>query len=226
MSTVTSITAERAEAIHNASITGAFLSGNNLILRTRGGSEINVGAVKADVLDCWPVGSVFIGYTATSPATLLGGGVWARIAEGRTLVGQTGADVDFDTLGDTGGEKTHVLTPTEMPSHQHTGTTGGQSASHYHHGDTTANGVHNHQFYDGNDNATGASTTRVAPGTSGGSGTPDMHVENAGAHAHAFDTDVASADHTHGFTTNATGGGGAHNNMPPFVIVYIWRRVS
>lgn len=40
---------------------------------------------------------------------------------GRAPVGYASSDTDFDTVGKTGGEKTHKLTTTEMPSHGHSG---------------------------------------------------------------------------------------------------------
>lgn len=39
--------------------------------------------------------------------------------KGRTLVGKDSTDTDFNTLGKTGGEKTHTLTVSELPSHSH-----------------------------------------------------------------------------------------------------------
>lgn len=38
---------------------------------------------------------------------------------GKVPVGYNSSDTDFATIGKTGGEKTHKLTPTEMPSHRH-----------------------------------------------------------------------------------------------------------
>ena len=40
--------------------------------------------------------------------------------KGRVPVGYDSTDNDFDTLGETGGEKAHVLTTAEMPNHAHT----------------------------------------------------------------------------------------------------------
>ena len=39
---------------------------------------------------------------------------------GKIGVGYSNGDIDFGTLGKTGGEKTHTLTVDEMPSHSHT----------------------------------------------------------------------------------------------------------
>ena len=41
--------------------------------------------------------------------------------KGKVVVGQDSNDTDFDTLGETGGEKTHTLITEEIPSHSHDG---------------------------------------------------------------------------------------------------------
>ena len=65
------------------------------------------------------VGGVYINTTNVNPATELGYGVWTAIADGKVLVGYKSGDSDFGTMAATGGEKTHVLTTTEMPAHHH-----------------------------------------------------------------------------------------------------------
>lgn len=48
---------------------------------------------------------------------------------GKFIVGYDAADPDYDAPGDMGGEKTHVLSIAEMPSHNHGGVTGSASAA-------------------------------------------------------------------------------------------------
>lgn len=69
-------------------------------------------------LSIYPVGSVYISMDSTNPETLFGG-TWQQIGQGKTLVGIDTNDTDFDTVEETGGEKTHTLTIAEMPSHNH-----------------------------------------------------------------------------------------------------------
>ena len=67
----------------------------------------------------YPVGSIFISTSSTSPATSLGFGSWSRFGEGKMLVSQSSSDSDFDTAEETGGSKTHTLNTTQLPSHDH-----------------------------------------------------------------------------------------------------------
>ena len=67
----------------------------------------------------YPVGSIFISTSSTSPATSLGFGSWSRFGEGRILVSQSSSDSDFDTAEETGGAKTQTISESQLPSHQH-----------------------------------------------------------------------------------------------------------
>ena len=74
----------------------------------------------ADVL--YPVGSIYLSTSSTSPQTLFGG-TWQRIQDRFLLcAGSTYA------AGKTGGEAEHTLTVNEMPSHTHQALCGGGSA--------------------------------------------------------------------------------------------------
>lgn len=64
----------------------------------------------------YPVGNILTSIKATNPSTYLGG-TWERFAEGQTLMGVKESDPDFESVGKTGGEKTHKLTVEELPAH-------------------------------------------------------------------------------------------------------------
>lgn len=66
----------------------------------------------------YPVGSIYMSTASTNPS-LLFGGEWEAWGSGRVPVGVDTNDTDFATAEKTGGEKTHTLTTTEMPSHTH-----------------------------------------------------------------------------------------------------------
>lgn len=68
----------------------------------------------------FPIGSVIANAnSAFDPNVIYKHQTWVRWAKGRTLVGIDEDDTDFATVDKTGGEKTHTLTVSEMPSHTH-----------------------------------------------------------------------------------------------------------
>ena len=108
---------------------------------------------------------------------------------GRVAVGRNPSDTDFDNVGDTGGAKTVTLTSAEMPSHNHT-----QNA----HGHALGPGQSFGTFFGGNP---------------GGFATFALQVQaiNQATYQGAYDARDNTA------TNNPTGGGGAHNNVQPFI---------
>jgi len=66
----------------------------------------------------YPIGCIFESVVSTSPQTLFGG-TWVAFGTGRVLVGYDAGQTEFDTVEETGGEKTHVLTETELATHSH-----------------------------------------------------------------------------------------------------------
>lgn len=81
-------------------------------------STIDVSALLARI---YPVGSIYMSATISTAslvnATL--GGTWVSWGAGRVPVGVNSSDSDFNTVEKAGGEKTHILTTNEMPSHTH-----------------------------------------------------------------------------------------------------------
>ena len=66
----------------------------------------------------YPVGSIYTSINSTNPSTLFGG-TWTSWGTGRVAVGVDISDTSFNMVEKTGGAKTHTLTVTEMPSHDH-----------------------------------------------------------------------------------------------------------
>lgn len=66
----------------------------------------------------FPVGSTYITQSNTNPNTILKFGTWERL-KGKVCLGLDEDDTNMNSIGKTGGEKTHTLTVNEMPSHTH-----------------------------------------------------------------------------------------------------------
>ena len=143
---------------------------------------VTIGSDTATTLQAvYPVGSIYINAAvATNPGTLLGFGTWVAFGAGRVMVGIDSTDTDFDAAEETGGAKTHTLTTSELPSHNHAYT--GQ-----HTGDNS-NGLHHH-----------SSSTKIAVGDD-------------------------TSERTVSRTVDSTGSGSAHNNLQPYIVVYMWKR--
>jgi len=109
-------------------------------------------------------------------------------ARGKFILGVSASHI----LGSTGGVETVTLTTAQMPAHSHTGTSGVDSPDHAHQQYVTAN--------------------------SGGTGIrKDYSADIAGLQKYdqGIQTGGATARHQHSIPQE--GGGGSHENMPPFI---------
>lgn len=166
--------------------------------------KIAVENVKSDLAEVlaavYPVGSIYISAISTNPATLFGFGTWDAFGAGRMPVGFDASQTEFNTGLKTGGAKTHTLTSAEMPVHTH------------------IQNAHTHT-------QTGHTHTMNAQQL--------WHVETGNdAWAYASEGSLAVSGSTVAVNQNATptnqntGSGGAHNNLPPYITVYMWRRTA
>lgn len=62
----------------------------------------------------YPIGQTYVTQDNTNPNSILGFGTWERL-KGKVCLGLDEDDEDFKTIGNTGGEKTHILTSSELP---------------------------------------------------------------------------------------------------------------
>lgn len=161
-----------------------------------------------------PVGSIYTSFTDTDPSEIFEGTTWEKL-EGVFLL----AASDDYPAESTGGESEVKLAIGNMPKHNH------QVTKHSHtipslKGTTSESGEHKHSFAfanNVNDIATG-----VSLGTSTGY---TANVDEAGAHTHTVTTEESETGAINP-TTSYSGSGNAHNNMPPYIAVYMWKRIS
>lgn len=113
--------------------------------------------------------------------------------KGRVAVGQDTSDAYFNTIGEKAGESTHTLNINEIPAHAHSGTTNTSSEPYpWTHASVPS------AYYSG----VGYGLT-----TASAYATRVMIWNNSYIPGHA-----------HSFTTNNIGGGGAHNNLQPYIV--------
>ena len=158
----------------------------------------------------YPVGSIYMSVNSTSPADLFGG-TWDTMPAGRVLLAQGKSQWGTTyTAGSTGGEATHLLTPEEMPRHKHDAVANNENIS----------GTAYLQMGNGISIATG-STTGVFSAI--GSGT----VEGYGSGSKSGTNGLKfNSTHTPTISISYTGADTAHNNLQPFIAVFMWRRTA
>jgi len=209
MATVDGKTSIKIDDLINQTVVDGEIVGGHLILRTRGGSEIDSGLVASSPLDLMPIGYIYTSVVSTSPATLFGGGTWVRIGQGRVLVGQDSTQTEFDTVEETGGAKTHTLGTPEIPAHSHTNSHDHASFS------TTTDNNHTHTL---TRKAGVGTSTGVARGN--GTAEADGTTNSVAAHAHTVDVPAYTGN------TGAIGSNSPHNNLQPYLVVYMWKRTA
>jgi microcystin-dependent protein len=177
-------------------------SDGQILMTNEDGSTKWVSGASPEILKAiYPVGAIYISTNSANPETLFGFGTWERFGNGRVLVGVNESDSSFDSVQKTGGAKTHTLAATEMPSHNHSGT-------------ALSAGAHQHSFI-------GADwDTKL--GQSAVSGQLQWKAD-ASQKGYAWPV-TYEGEHAHTLSIGNTGGGGAHNNLQPYITVYIWRR--
>ena len=196
----------------------------------------------------FPVGAIYMSTTSANPSTFWTGTTWQAFATGKTIIGIDTSDTDFNSVNKVGGSKEVVLTIPNLPTHNHT--VGDNSHSH------TANevGDHSHTLNDhahylpphqhatswGEHNATGYwgnwpgtnfrglaakmdqdnNMFLTSPVDQWTNGAGAVGMSGSGAHSHTINAT------THSHTLSNTGSNTAHSNLQPYIVTYIWKRIS
>jgi len=145
----------------------------------------------------YPIDSIYISMSPDNPGARLGG-TWQRFGNGRCLVGVNESDSIFNMAGNTGGTQTHALTQAQMPRHTH------------------IQNAHNHQF--------SPEDMRIN-NVSGGSGA-NVFRRIGNEVWHIMDNTATNQFSGGSGTAQSASDGTAHNNLQPYITVFMWRRTS
>ena len=185
----------------------------------------------------YPIGSIYMSINNTNPGTLFGG-VWEQIKDTFLL-----ASGDSYASGTTGGSASVTLTIDNLPSHNHsfTGTSHAHNLNGHTHSipslsvsiDSSGEHTHTGRWRNGYSRNGNNYLVRRVSDEDGYDGT-DLITNPAGAHTHTGSTGTGTTGAnwgttewiTAGGTIGSTGSGMAHNNMPPYLAVCVWKRVS
>jgi hypothetical protein len=146
----------------------------------------------------YPIGCLYLSTNSTNPAASLGFGTWAAFGAGRVPVGFDASQAEFDTDEETGGTKAHTLTVGELPSHTHI------QDSHTHIQNSFAPRIIN----------------------SGTAGTVGVQGASAASNANASNSATTAVNQSATAVNQSTGGGAAHNNLQPYIVIRMWKRTA
>lgn len=191
--------------IDNVNISSLTSKNNKFNLDENGNLVVNsVTTVSGSLINfdsIYPIGSIYLTVSDVNPETLFGGS-WEQIKD-RFLLGA--GEKYFN--GSIGGEEKHTLTVEEIPSHSH----------NWNQTSCSSSGGHTHVV--GADKDGGAGSNRYT-----------VHITNNNtAYGQQYSPISGGAgEHTHSISGSNSNSGGnqSHNNMPPYFVVYIWKRVA
>lgn len=172
-----------------------------------------------DFDDIYPVGSIYLSLSSTFDPNVYFDGTWERISNAFLYASENGQGI-----GTTGGEETHTLTSDEMPSHTHT------QNSHNHTQNAHNHSASSNSFVQSNVDLAINGTARSLPSSGGNAHYVYVHHDKySSSETISVSSTTANRTATNQSTTATnqnTGGGQAHNNMPPYLTVNMWKRTA
>lgn len=152
-----------------------------------------------DVDQIYPVGSIYMSVNSTNPS-LLFGGTWEAINDRFLLAAGTNY-----LAGSTGGQSSVALTTDNLPSHTH--------------GSRELIGTINLRRPTGNGDTVSSPSGIITKSNASATFSAAFSTASSSHHPHLI---TVNATHTH----DSVGNNVAHDNMPPYLAVYVWKRTS
>lgn len=177
-------------------------------------TKSEVDSALDDIIDTiYPVGSIYMSANDVDPSTLFGG-TWQRI-EDKFLLSKGSS---YTTLGDTGGSATVSLTQSQMPRHTHT------QVQHTH---SALDGTY---FVETNATSLGTGSSK-RQATTNTNGNFYWYSNQSSAPTIARHSSTAYATPTNKYTggsgsSESASDGASHENMPPYLVVNVWKRTA
>lgn len=182
----------------------------------------------------YPVGSIYMNVNNIEPSAIFGGS-WERMPSGRMLVN---SGDDFN-LGQVGGEKEHKLAEDEMPNHQHSLNTNisftvPNAGEHYHAIGTIID--NNGEFITSDSNRSMRNGFKLPESKYwtnwNGSQHNNDRAQKTDNESYNLFTSINKQIGTSSISkdinanTSSIGKNQPHNNMPPYIVVNMWKRIS
>lgn len=163
----------------------------------------------------YPIGAIYMSVNNTDPSNLFGG-TWEKL-ENKFLLGS-----GDEAIGVTGGEKTHTLSGAELPTHTHPFAANSTSSGNHSHG--TASTANNFFFVTNDGVTTSDAADNITDGNKKYKYPRSLATKSIAKHELTGTT--GAHNHSVSGTTGATGSSKAHNNMPPYLVVNMWKRTA
>ena len=183
----------------------------------------NVTIQQVNILQAYPVGSIYMSVVETNPAELFGG-TWEAIAPGRVLLGagEYNSNISY-TAGTKGGAISKILNSSNIPKHTHTVEIKETAATHNH-----RNGVYDEAAAGNGPLSSNYGAIKMYPSATQHVMAADSSAFSTSTQLYMGYTSTDKTKHTHDVTVGYYGAKDPTkiSVMQPYLVVYMWKRTA